>query len=190
MDHMHMLVHNGTQDKTGADFYEHIIDRTLLIMIEQVGDAQDHHQNSGDEQQILDVEKMPECLKNSFCYDIGVLHKHILPHFNSAEREHPFKHVTCKKECYRKDVRHYANMSDNPEDQNILWNQDSRLGENDSNNSENIFIALLQLPGNYAKLCSLLSRKTKEISKTIKQANALKIRQAPSVQRKIQTIEG
>jgi hypothetical protein len=51
-------------------------------------------------------------------------------------------------ECYRKVVRHYISVVADPEDQNIPWNHDGSLGENDQNNLENIIIAWLQLlPG-------------------------------------------
>jgi hypothetical protein len=132
---------------------------------------------------------------HSFCYDIGVLSKHFLPHFNEEETQHPYAHVVCKKECYGKAKRHYANMSADPEDRNIPWNKDGRLGENDPNNSENILIAWLQKPGNYAKFRSPPSGKTKvavceDISRTIKQADTLKVRKAPTVFMKIQAFEG
>jgi hypothetical protein len=61
----------------------------------------------------------------SYCYDIGILWKHILPHFNTAQPEHPFSYVACKKDCYKTATRHYANMSANPEDWNIRWDRDS-----------------------------------------------------------------
>jgi hypothetical protein len=67
----HMLVHNGTQDETGVDLYEDIIDRTSLITIEQVRDARDLRLNGGDERAILDVEMMYECLKVSIEEDVA-----------------------------------------------------------------------------------------------------------------------
>jgi hypothetical protein len=73
-----------------------------------------------------------------------------------------------------------------PEDRNIPWNRDGREGDDDPNNSENIIIAWLKHPGNYAKFRSPPSGKTKvavceEVSKKINLANTLKIRKAPSI---------
>jgi hypothetical protein len=66
-----------------------------------------------------------------FFYDIAILCRHGLLHFNTAQPVHPFLHVACKKECYMKATRHFANMSADPDDRNIPWNQDSGSGEND-----------------------------------------------------------
>jgi hypothetical protein len=109
--------------------------------------------------------------------------------------EAPFLKIACKKECYKKAFCHHANMTANPEDRNIPLNRDGHEGSNDPNNSENIIIAWLQHPGDYNKFRSPPSGKTKvaaceAVSKKINQADILKIRKAPSVQLKIQAMEG
>ncbi len=132
---------------------------------------------------------------HSYCYDLGVLRKNILGHFDTSNLEAPFSKIACKKECYKKAFCHHANVTADPEDRNIPWNRDGGEGDDDPNNSENILIAWLQHPGNYSKFRSPPSGKTKvavceEVSKKINQANTLKIRKAPSVQLKIQAMEG
>jgi hypothetical protein len=132
---------------------------------------------------------------HSFCYDLGVLRKNLLGHFDASNPEHPFLKIACKKECHKKAYRHFANMNANPEDRNIPWNRDGHGGEDDPNNSENILIGWLQHPGNYNKFRSPPSGKTKaavceEVSKKIYLAKTLKVRKALSVQLKIQSMEG
>jgi hypothetical protein len=67
----HMLVHNGTQDENGVDLYEDIINRTLLLTIDQVRNAREIRQNLNDDREILDVEMMYECLKSSIEEDVA-----------------------------------------------------------------------------------------------------------------------
>jgi hypothetical protein len=51
-----------------------------------------------------------------YCYDLlGVLCKNSLGHFNDGNPEHSFLNIACKKECYRKAMRQYANMVADPE---------------------------------------------------------------------------
>jgi hypothetical protein len=64
-------VHNGTQDENGADLYEDIIDRTSLITMAQVRDARELRQNNNIQRELLDVEMMYECLKNSIEEDVA-----------------------------------------------------------------------------------------------------------------------
>ncbi len=132
---------------------------------------------------------------HSYCYDLGVLRKNILGHFDLSNLQAPYLKIACKKECYKKAYRHHMNVSADPEDRNIPWNRDGGEGDDDPNNSENILIAWLKHPGNYAKFRSPPSGKTKvavceEISQKIHLAKTLKIRKAPSVQSKIQAMEG
>jgi hypothetical protein len=132
---------------------------------------------------------------HSYCYDLGVLRKNILVHFDDGNKEHPFLKIACRKNCYKKAFRHHKNMAADPEARNIPWNRDGRGGGDDPNNSENILIAWLKLPGNYNKFRSPPSGKTKavvceEVSRKINLARTLKIRKAPSVQMKIQAMEG
>jgi hypothetical protein len=117
-----------------------------------------------------------------------------LEHFDTANTEHPFLHIACKKECYKKALRHYSNRSGNPEDRNIPWNCDGKEGENDPNNSENILLTWLQQPNNYTKFHSPPSGKTKvgvcqEIYLKIRAANTLKPQKPHSIQLKIQLLE-
>jgi hypothetical protein len=42
---------------------------------------------------------------HSYCYDIGILRKHILLYFDTAQPKHPFSHVACKQYCYKKATR-------------------------------------------------------------------------------------
>jgi hypothetical protein len=132
---------------------------------------------------------------HSYCYDLGVLRKNVLGHFDLRNLQAPFLKIACKKDCYRKAYRHHANVTADPEDRNIPWNRDGAKGDDDPNNSENILIAWLKTPGNYAKFRSPPSGKTKlavceEICRKILRAKTLKIRKAPSVQSKIQAFEG
>jgi hypothetical protein len=98
----------------------------------------------------------PKCDRefHSFLYDVGVLRRNCLEHFDTANTEHPFLHIACKKECYNKARRHYGNRSGNPEDRNIPWNRHGKEGENGLNNSENILLTWIQQPNNYAKFRS------------------------------------
>ena len=64
-------VHNGTQDEHGVDLYEDIIDRTSLITMAQVRDARELRQNNNIQRELLDVEMMYECLKNSIEEDVA-----------------------------------------------------------------------------------------------------------------------
>jgi hypothetical protein len=113
----------------------------------------------------------------------------------TANTEHPFLHIACKKECYKKALRHYhGNRSGNPEDQNIPWNCDGKEGENNPNNSKNILLTWLQQPNNYAKFHSPPSSKTKvgvclEIFLKIQATNTLKTRKPHSIQLKIQSLK-
>ena len=66
----HMLIHNDTQDKNGVDLFENSIDRTTLITIEQVRAARKVRQTLDDAHEMLDVEMMYECLKNSVEEDV------------------------------------------------------------------------------------------------------------------------
>ncbi len=132
---------------------------------------------------------------HSYCYDLGVLRKNIMGHFDLSNLQAPYLKIACKKECYKKAYRHHMNVTADPEDRNIPWNRDGGEGDDDPNNSENILIAWLKHPGNYAKFRSPPSGKTKvavceEISTKIHLAKTLKIRKAPSVQSKIQAMEG
>jgi hypothetical protein len=116
-----------------------------------------------------------------------------LEHSNTANTKHPFLHIACKKECYKKALRHYSNRSGNPKDQNIPWNHNGKEGENDLNNSKNILLTWLQQPNNYAKFRSLPSGKTKvgvcqEIFLKIRAANTLKSQKPHSIQLKIQSL--
>jgi hypothetical protein len=45
-----------------------------------------------------------------FCYSQGVLIKNNLDHFDEDNAEHPFLKIACKKGCYKKALRHQANM--------------------------------------------------------------------------------
>ena len=69
----HMLIHNDMQDETGANLYENSIGRTTLITIEQVRAARAIRQNANDPRELLDVEMMYECLKNSVDEDVTCL---------------------------------------------------------------------------------------------------------------------
>jgi hypothetical protein len=64
-------VYNGTQDEHGADLYEDIIDRTSLITMTQVRDARGQRQPNNIQRELLDVEMMYECLKNSIEEDVA-----------------------------------------------------------------------------------------------------------------------
>jgi hypothetical protein len=66
-----LLVHNGTQDDAGVDLHEDIIDRTSLITMEQVRDARELRQTNNVQRELLDVEMMYECLKNSIEEDVA-----------------------------------------------------------------------------------------------------------------------
>jgi hypothetical protein len=98
-----------------------------------------------------------------YCYSQGVLIKNNLEHFDDNNTEHPFLKIACKKGCYKKALRHQANMSVNPEDRNIPWNRDGREGRQDLNNSKNIIIAWLWHPSNYNKFRSSPSGQTKVV---------------------------
>jgi hypothetical protein len=131
---------------------------------------------------------------HSYCYDLGVLRKNYLEHFDPSNSEDPFSKIACTKDCHKKAFRHYANLSANPEDRNIPWNRDGRHGKDDPNNSENILISWLRHPGNYSKFRSPPCGKTKiavcqEVSTKIYLAKTLKSRKALSVQQKIQSME-
>ena len=131
---------------------------------------------------------------HSFCCSQGVLIKNNLDHFDEDNAEHPFLKIACKKGCYKKALRHQANMSVDPEDRNIPCNRDGREGRQDPNNSENIIIAWLRHPGNYNKFRSPPSGQTRvvvceDVWKKIHAANTLKVRNAPSVLMKIQYME-
>jgi hypothetical protein len=120
--------------------------------------------------------------------------KNNLNHSDEDNAEHPFLKIECKKGCYKKALRHQANMPADPEDRNIPWNHDGREGRQDLNNSKNILIAWLRHPGNYNKFRSPPSGQTKvvvckDVCKKIHAANTLKIRHAPSVLMKIQYME-
>jgi hypothetical protein len=67
----HMLIHNGTQDEAGVNLYEDVIDRTLLLTIEQVRTVREVRQGDADERELLDVEMMYECLKSSIEEDVA-----------------------------------------------------------------------------------------------------------------------
>ena len=113
---------------------------------------------------------------HSYCYDLGVLRKNLLGHFDLRNLQAPFLKIACKKDCYRKAYRHHANVTADPEDRNIPWNRDGRGGDDDPNNSENILIAWLQHPGNYNKFRSPPSGMTKvavceEVSRKINQSD-------------------
>jgi hypothetical protein len=55
-----------------------------------------------------------------YCYDLDVLRKNILGHFDaSINFKAPFLRIACKKEWYKKASRHYVSMSADPEDRNI-----------------------------------------------------------------------
>jgi hypothetical protein len=49
-----------------------------------------------------------------YCYDLGVLCKNILGHSDASNLEAPFLKIACKKECYKKAFRHYANVTADP----------------------------------------------------------------------------
>jgi hypothetical protein len=56
---------------------------------------------------------------HSYCYDLGVLYKNILGHFDASNLEAPFLKIACEKECYKKAFHHYANVTADPEDRNM-----------------------------------------------------------------------
>jgi hypothetical protein len=139
----------------------------------------------------------PYCRKllHSYCYDLGVRRRNLQEHFDSSNPEPPFALVACTKKCLKKAKAHYANMTADPEDRNIPWNRDSRLGDDDPNNSENILISWLRKPGNYQKFRAPPNGKTKAfvckiISRKMLEAKTLKVRKGPAVHMKIQAMEG
>jgi hypothetical protein len=120
--------------------------------------------------------------------------KNVLDHFDLGNTEHPFSKIACTKGCFKKAMKHHANMAADPEDRNIPWNRDGVEGREDPNNSKNILISWLQHPGNYNKFRSPPGGQSKvavcdAVRQKIHAAKTMKSRTAPAVMMKIQYME-